>query len=510
MRKSRDPYWLVHVRRRRPQRFDAACMLVYTLLVYVWALGVYPLGRDFAHLADQGSSMPFLARELFALEVTLFDTFTPGYLAVNVALLFACMICLYKLTNRALRGPMWLGTLSATLFMAHPVHAEAVLNLCGFADLVPALAGLLSLSLYAEHAHRPRLGKALICAALFALASMGYRENAYLFVVVLLYTWLVLASERRPSILAVTITVIGVVSMCVHRSDLFTFSPNAATLFAPLYFLFYPLGYLPETARTFHEHAWTGWLAAAGTLIVLAIVCLRARSRIIVFGVLAIVALRLVPSLRSVDPVHLVGGGQLVLENALFNVGLVALFNRIMDAPKWRAAVVGGTSILCMAFFAMQVQVNLRWTYAGQAVRSFQEQVDGLPVDEAAGVLPDYQYFKGAPMQLSESVRFDTPFSRARSVQPLLPMHYEPRDSLAVSVDHWERARGRIRFEGARALDLAPWPYALTRAGDTVVGEGVSAKLTEGNDADFTIEISPHDGMALPERTVPVSLRIEE
>ncbi|MCX5771469.1 MAG: hypothetical protein NTZ09_14540, partial [Candidatus Hydrogenedentes bacterium] len=169
-------------------------MLIYLLIVYAWSLSLYPLGRDYAALADP-TSLPPIAGKLFAWEIRAFGGSPYGYHAVNLVLLYGCMMALYRFVRLAIPGPFWLGTLAAALFMANPVHSEAVLNLSGVGDLVPAFLALLALVAYAQHRAGPRGWTGVLALAAFALAVLPYRQNVMLIIVPALYVWL---KSREP------------------------------------------------------------------------------------------------------------------------------------------------------------------------------------------------------------------------------------------------------------------------------------------------------------------------
>ena len=239
---------------------------------------------------------------------------------------------------------------------------------------------------------------------------------------------------------------------------------------------------------------------------VLALIYRKVRRSHMLFGLLAMAAIRLYPGARAVDPVHMVGGGQLLLANVFFNIALVGLFFRIMDNVRWRLTTVWMTTVLCIVFFVMQVRANVLWRRAGDEVREIQQWALQRADDAPLGLLPDYRYCAGAPMCLREAVSYDTPFNEAVPVVSLLQLHADKPASPNVAWQSWSPdTGGELVVTGLRPIDVAPWPYKLSREGVPVVGEKTEARLVEVTVGRFTIAVTPQAGakVALPKVTLP-------
>lgn len=502
-----------------PRRFgvDAAAMLVYLLIVYAWSLSLYPLGRDYAALADP-TSLPPIADKIFAWEIQAFGGSPLGYHVVNLALLYACMMALYRFVRLAIPGPFWLGTLAAALFMANPVHSEAVLNLAGVGDLAAAFFALLALAAYAEHRAKPRWWTGPLAVAAFALAVLPYRQNATLVIVPALYLWL---KSRDPqtercadsafcplcSTLLVPLAAITAASMAFH-SDVFALENlHPARMFAPLYLIFYPIGLLPSTAYTFHRYPWLGWLAALAALIVIALICRKARRPAILFGLASMVGVRLFQGGDFIDPVHMIGGGSLLVPNGLFNVALVALFYRIAEHPRWRRPIIMMTTLLAVVFFAMQIVFIAHWREAAMVVGNFQTAaaLSATPV----GIIPDYRAYRGAPAGLSESISYDTPFSKRIEYVSLLPLDYLPPDEHYVQVTEQSPEGITCRVEASPLIKIVPWPFDLAQAGAVVRASGANIEVAalDENSALFHIrpDVQPRSLLCVRGATLPAT-----
>ncbi|MBN2308348.1 MAG: hypothetical protein JXR94_05220, partial [Candidatus Hydrogenedentes bacterium] len=494
------PPLLAELRLKYRNRFDAAAMLIYLCLVYLWALRVYPLGRDYAILAGAGEGLPFLVRGLVAWEIRTFADSLVGYHLVNMALLYASMLLIYAFTNYAVKGLWWMGTLAATLFMANPVHTEAVLNLSGPVDLIPFLLALAALTAYASHAYEPEPWKFVLALILFAFAALPYAANAYLILVLVLYEFLITDFENRNASRLLPFALIALIGLVRHWGTLAACGFSPARMFGPLYFVFYPIGFLPETVERFQAHPSFAWAAAACVVFILFLIVRKARVNVILFGLLAMAAVRLYPGARPVDPVHLVGGGQLLLANVLFNVALVGLFLRIMTNVRWRVPMIGFTTALAVAFFAMQIRENCIWHAAGREVRAFQRQAaeSARAAGRPLAVCPDYAYRLGAPLCLSESIRYDTPFSSPLPAVSILPIHKAKSGDMDVWIDEWTGASATVTVTGARPREVMPWLFR-----PAAPPPAVSVELIEVTADSFTLRITPNPGDTLPRTVVP-------
>lgn len=485
-----------------PYAYDCASMLVYTCLVYAWGIGVHPQGRDFALFGTGGAGLPTLLRYALMAEHALFGARIWPYHAVNMAMIFLCMVCILFSARFILRGPWWLGTLAAALFMPNLVHSEAVMNLSGIVDLLPCLSALAALWLYLESAEGRSRALPPLAWGAFALAAFAAPANVALLLVFALAEASVVSDERRRYARVLPAACIGAGAAVYHGAALVAHGFRLADMFAPLYFIAYPIGFLPESARRFHEHPWLGWLAAAGVGLVLLLVCLKARRRAILFGLGAMLAVRLFAGERPVDPVHLVGGGQLLLPGAFYALALVAVFHRIMQHPKWRRIVVGGTTFMCIVYFIMGAHTVFAWRESGRRVQAFQETMRRLSADAPGapiGICPDYRHFAGAPMCLSESVSFDTPWSRRVPHAALLRLDCPKGTEVAIEYAASSRDNAQATVGGAAPLELAPWPYDLSRAGGTQRTETATVTTRIADESGLTLDVTAREG-ALPAR----------
>ena len=512
------PHPLIALRVNYKNAYDAAAMFVYLISLYGWGLWIHPLGRDYEHLANLGSDMPFLARQLFSLEVKTFGADPVGYHLVNIGLMYACMLLVYHFINKSAKGLWRFGTLAASLFMANPVHSETMHNLSGVADLVPCLAGLMVLTAYAWNAEKPSKAR-LALALIFACVAAGlYRENAGMGFVLIAYELLVVRKESRLVPRGIVIGALAVVAAIIggHFSGMGEL--DLRQMFAPLYLVFYPIGFLPKTVESMHERMWLVWLSIAALLLVIELIHRKARRPEFIFAILGMLLLRIVPSAREVDLVHMVGGGQLLLPNVIFTLGFIIIVFRIMDHPRWRVPMITITTTLVIIFFVMQWRSLKTWSDAGKYVRDFQAHAREMTQDgEVLGVLPDFQNYKGAPLALSQSISHDTPFSKRIDHVSIMPIHRPVLTAPQRWIASWSENGGEVALP---KVEESPRYFYFPHAERIKFNESIALKSVWGDAMpEATIKVVPQDngelrvlieGTKLPKPLLPGNVTRKE
>lgn len=502
---DRPKPFLARLRIRYPTAYDSVSMLFYLVLVYAWGIAVHPVGRDYAFLASRKQGAHSLAESLcHNLFVGPFGDWAMGYHLVSAALLFGCMICIYFLVAASVRGPFWLGTLAATLFMANPATGGAILQVSGVVHVLYTFVALAAMALYAVHTVRPAVWKYGLALLLCLVASMLHPANALLFLAFIAYELLVVPKESRVMGRMLPFGLIAPLALLWNVSMVREAGMDLAGRFSPLYFLFYPIGFLPETVRTFNDMPWTGALAAATVLFLLFLIARAADSGPLAFGVIALALPRLAYAGHPIDPVDLTGGEQLLLSGAFYQLAFVALMHRIMLNPKWRFTIIWATTLMCVVYFGMQIHKDFRWRAAAAYVKEFQKlavQMRAENPNRALAVCPDYQSYRGAPVGLSDSIRFVTPYTGAIPHVSAFPMR-KPHDDVNVAVDQWSEREGLVAVSGTTPLEAMIPPQALDRPGDSYEYEACLVGLKEITEEGFILIVRPL-GQELPDAVVP-------
>lgn len=473
-------------------------MLLYLAICYGAALGIGPLGRDYAALADPASlSWPVSA--VVSWERHAFGTVCAGYHLANATLLYGCMVLVYLIAQRMVKGPAWLGTLAATLFMACPVYSESVLNLTGIRDLLPCLAALAAVAVYVEHAVRPRVWYGVLWLLLAAAAVWAFSENVWLILFAPLYESCFAQRGGRSWRRVALATAVTMLAAVPHFLACMPQDMSLPGMFAPLYFLFYPIGYLPETALRFHQTPWIAWMAALAVLALAGLLLRKARHPAVTFGLLMMAATQLLQGARFVDPVHMVGGGRLLAAGAFYNVAFAGLCLRILRHPKWPRTVILGTTFLCVVFFALQIQSVWAWRKADQIAAEFRHAAQG-----PCTLLPDYRYSGGAPLCLSEAIRYETPFGPAFPCWAPLQIDRPPGNGLDLHLKAIDETTYELEIHGTALAGAIPWPYTLAGVGSVVDKEETRVECVSRSREAMLFRVESKAGPFPPLAGVPV------
>ncbi len=496
---------LARTRMRWPYLYDIVALLVYTAMVHAWSVTLYPLGRDYAMLESRGAGLPMGAAQLVRWEIETFGASVAGYHVVNVALMYACMLCLYFLVIRMLKSPPWIGALAAVLFMANPVHTESTFSLCGAADLVPCLAALIALLAYATYADVRGALAWIVALTALTLAGMAYRENAFLFAVPALME---LFGERGRRLLyrMTPILLSGGAAVWRHGGSYAMSLSEFQDAWLSLFLIVYPIGLLPETVQRYHEWPWLFAGVCALFLACLWLLCRALGHKAIVVGAAGMIAVFMGAGVGGIDLVQMGGAGKLLLATALCALAFAGVVSRLMQCnAKWRSTFVYLTTLLCVIFFIMKIAETPNWRAAGNLVQSVQRAADigSSSAGEAFAIIPDYQYYRGAPMRLSESIRHETPFSAARSVALAAPLQYEKPDMMRVALERVDARTCRLRVEGRTALYALPGPYSLVSYQEGVTFGNARVTLVENRPDGFSLIVEAVRG-EIPSRILPV------
>ncbi len=450
----------------RPSYFLSA-MVLYLLIVYVYGFWLHPLGRDYILMSGDVAGLPVWSMLLIRIQTTIFGNLYPGYFLFNLVVLYGCMVCIFYLTRFVLGGPWWLGSLSAVLTMAHPLKSESVLQATGALDLIPAFFVLLTLTLFTAAKYHRTYRWIWGAVASFIITVFLTPVCLPLLGVLLLFWWLNYTERTVPvhRWLAVFL-LLFLFSFAWWYESWLSWTVSPGQRFGSLILILYPIGLLPETAALFLENPIFGWLSALITIGFILAILLRTQCRELNLTLLAVLVFRLAPLDRSVDWVHMVGGGNLFLSIALAAVAFSALCYRIMQHHKWRRPVVFLTTLLCVVFFVLQIQTIHHWRVAGVWVRSLQHAISDRTKEEAISssylMFPDLQYYRKAPYQPAKALQYDTPFSSASPITAILPLHAATFSPIEYRVDTSES--GKLRLElylDAPLSHYLPQVYAL-------------------------------------------------
>ena len=289
-----------------------------------------------------------------------------GHLGIALALLYACMVALFCLTRRLVKGPVWLGSLAAAVFMAHPAKTEVFFDVVGLYHLASALVALLALLSYLRLAETPGPIRFFIALGCFAFASFPFPINATLFGVLVMLEFYPGTAETRRWVRLVPFIAVTIIANGVHIETLYAHMPDITENFAPLLLLLYPIALLPETVAELQAVPALAWCWGIAAFILFVVSLVVVRNGAFRVCMLALLSFRFYPGSEVIDLVSLSGGGQLLVPIALACIALAGFCRWLMQFEDWGRPTVALTTMLCIVLFVLQFQANRAWPEAAQ------------------------------------------------------------------------------------------------------------------------------------------------
>lgn len=365
---------------------------------------------------------------------------SPAALAARLGLLYAAMAATFLLTRPLTGGPWWLGSLSAVLLMAHPLKTDAVIGPGGGAILGESAAALALLAAVAWAAPR-RWGLWAGLALGVAAAFLPVGPPGALALIVGLYLGIVAPGGVAGKRAAVAPIGAGLWALTrLHPVEIGAALPRSLVgAVLPVY----PVGLLPENAAAMAAAPGLAWALIAAALCGLAWICRRARHPGLTWCAVAM-PLWVVVDRAPVDWVSLHGGGRMIVPIALAMAGFAALCRQIMAHPAWGRHVVGLTTLLCLAFFVLQVAALRDARQARDLADAWAAAAGGA--DSTAHAPIHWRRHGRAPVPAPDPtlLRAWFPFAHARGAR--------------VEVAAWGSGGGTLRVHGPGAAALL-WPY---------------------------------------------------
>jgi hypothetical protein len=272
--------------------------------------------------------------------------------------LFGCMITLFNLTRRVAKGPVWLGSLAAAVFMAHPVKTEVMFSAYGLFELVGALLALLTMLAYLRLRESPDWTRVIVALACFALATLPFSVNATLFGVLIMLEFFPGTPETRQWGRLVPFLAVALLANGIHLEILYAGMPDFGANIAPLLLLIYPIGLLPDTLAQLQATPLLAWVWALLALALLLVSMVWVRNGAYRVAMLALLSYRFYPSADTIDFTSLAGGGQLLVPLALGCIALAGFCRWLLQFEAWGKPIIALTTMLCIVLFTLQFQAN--------------------------------------------------------------------------------------------------------------------------------------------------------
>ncbi|MGC8845861.1 MAG: hypothetical protein ACP5QY_08420, partial [Candidatus Hydrogenedens sp.] len=265
-------------------------------------------------------------------------------------------------------GPWWLGSLSAVLFMAHPLTQPQILHLNGYETLIPIIinAFLLLLLAYSIYTRIPRF----IFICLLLLIAVFVSSLSTPFILIIGFGLLLSSNFQRP----VSKKHIGI-SILTILTALYFLRINQSKYFFSLDFipqfslLVYPIGWLPMTVKIYHCNGLLSIFYILSCISVLAFISWKVKQKYLHLLLGGIVFLCMFSYKNSVDLSQPLQNPSSLSPLLLFCIAVSWICGIIQKQPRWKMSIVKATTLLCIVMMGWQIFLNGLYAYS-----SFQEQ----------------------------------------------------------------------------------------------------------------------------------------
>jgi hypothetical protein len=320
----------------------------------------------------------------------------------------------------------------------------------------------------------------------FALACL-FERNLLLGGVFVLYEWLLVPRDgRRPwrLIPVIVIMLLAVVLQGRVLAHWWDIDLQAALL--PLYLILYPIGLLPETMHAVATEPIRFWLSVAALVLFLWLIHRKARHPALPFAVAGMVLLRMWQPM--VEPVHLEGGGSLLLPAALFYIAVSAVVRQMIQHPKWTRPMVTVTTLVAVFMMGLQVYTVFQWRDGARTVHTFRFYLlcwNTEHPEAAVALAPAYRYEGPAPLNLAGVAKKELGQNR---LEWQVPLHRVPGAKRTVQKDGQELL---FEFRDAAPYAVIGWPYKLDQVGETHVADDCRMTLESSEEEGFLLRVTP-------------------
>lgn len=352
---------------RRQIRIFLLLDLLYVSVVFLWTIFLPLSGSDYLWFHDTFFNQPMQGSDSVILSL-IFSYSSILFRLVNFILLYTLMVFLFFITRFLTAGPWWLGSLSAVLFMAHPLTESHVVQINGYETLFPILINALPLLFFA-HSVYTQTSRFIFVGLLSLVALLAYPSSAP-FVIIIGFGLLLQSKIQGPipkqNILAFLLTLFPAL-----HSLKFHLPPSSFSLdFIPQFsLLIYPLGWLPMTQSLYH---WQNILPILYGLVgiwLLVFVSWKIKQKYLILFLWGTVFLSMFSYKNQLNLSQPLENSSALFPLFLFCIVVSGICGIIQRQPRWKTSIVKITTLLCIVMMSSQIFLNSLYAYS-----SFREQ----------------------------------------------------------------------------------------------------------------------------------------
>ncbi|MCX8066178.1 MAG: hypothetical protein N3G21_13595 [Candidatus Hydrogenedentes bacterium] len=344
--------------------------LLYLCLTYIWIF-LLPLSGDEFTISKN-------LHESFLQHLPFHITSNPTLIRLtNFITCYCVMVTIYFITRELTSGPWWLGSLSAVVFMAHPILNPQISHPIFSKSLLDLLFGLTSV--YAIlRGKKQKL--ALILALILAPLSIYF--SPYNTMLILCALILSIPNEKSQNIYfyLVSMVLLLVSGITIYMSkEKFSFIVD---IFPNFSLLVYPIGWLKESQSLYKSSSIYPLVSNLAILATFGLLAYLLRNFSVLPLLIVITLLLSITPQPYSDLSYPLKNTHLVYPLVFFTITLAHICGIIQTLPKWNSPIVKLTTLLCIIMILFQFYLHFEKGYTiykeRKIVAKLMEKVESL------------------------------------------------------------------------------------------------------------------------------------
>ncbi len=356
---------------RRQIRIFLLLDLLYVSLVFLWTIFLPLSGSDYLWFHDTFFNQPMQGTDLAILSL-IFSYSSILFRIVNFILLYILMVFLFFITRFLTAGPWWLGSLSAVLFMSHPLTGPHVVQINGYETLLPILINALPLLFFA-HSIYTQTSRFIFVWLLSLFALLTYPSSAPF--VTIIGFGLLLQNEIQGLIPKQNVFMFLLTLFPSLYFLKFYQPPNSFSLDFLLQFslLIYPLGWLPMTQTLYHWQNILPILYGLTGILILVFISWKIKQKYLILFLWGTIFLSMFSYQNPINLSQPLQNSCALFPLFLFCIVVSGIGGMIQRQPRWKTSIVKITTLLCIVMMSSQIFLNGLYAYSSSREQQIAE-----------------------------------------------------------------------------------------------------------------------------------------
>ncbi len=354
---------------------------IYLLITYVWLLGFPLSGEEYSIYLD------FYGRhsDIFFANLIFHPVLVRG---VNILLCYINMVLIFFITRGVIGGLWWLGSLSAVIFMAHPIMSLNIAQPIFSTYLINLAIGLGVVYLNLGY-NRGKLVVYFISLMYSIISLFVHIHNALL--IILSFILRPHATDFEGDSPKAFLMRMGDVFLLIFsavwivlNSDKFFFSFD---IYPQTSLLVYPLGWLKESWEIYNYSPLIAFISSVGMLSLFFVIGWSLKNKGILKLFFSFVLLLIFPMEKEVNLFQPIRNGYLIYPLTFGSIAFAGICGELQKLPRWNSPIIKGTAIICLGMIIFQFYLHFERGYGIYKERRLSDGLVAKFQDSQCGVI---------------------------------------------------------------------------------------------------------------------------